>query len=513
MHFRIGNSLLSQGNATGAMANYRKAVVLGGDWPELYINLGSCLEATGEFEEAGSCYRKLESICTEIGSEDVDFRRIYRRLAEPYWYRGYLDKGADMYRMAHEAQKRAHARSRPPLELADKNVLLPPWWVHSFGDTAELDYYVKMAILGWLPHETTAMLFGPEEHVANRHLLEYWRPFIRFITDPGEVERLYPYAETVDIPRLMPVLRDGRPRLFDQVAAMAHRQWESEDRPPLLTLTEKDSRRGARALKKMGVPEDAWFVTLHVREGGFMREDIHPPQVRNADIETYMPAIESIVERGGWVIRLGDPLMKEMTPMPGVIDYGHSVFKSEWMDVFLCAKCRFFVGTGSGPRLVAPAFGVPVVVTNMAPIRMVMTYSSRNIFIPKLLWSEKEERYLTIAEALSSRAGCMYFVKELEETGVRTVENTSEEINDVVVEMLDRFDGKLEYNAEDDGLQEAFWTLAASFEFYGSGRMGRDFIRKYAELVNLELQPHWVDGMNSAVRPETAGRWAGRAGR
>ena len=70
------------------------------------------------------------------------------------------------------------------------------------------------------------------------------------------------------------------------------------------------------------------------------------------------------------------------------------------------------------------------------------------------------------------------------------MENTSEEIKDVVMEMLERFNGTLQYSEEDDDLQERFKSLAASSgELYGdkditvNARIGRNFLRKYAALL------------------------------
>ena len=54
------------------------------------------------------------------------------------------------------------------------------------------------------------------------------------------------------------------------------------------------------------------------------------------------------MERGAWCLRMGDPSMRPMPRAPRVIDYAHSAIRSDWMDVFLCARCRFFIGNTSG---------------------------------------------------------------------------------------------------------------------------------------------------------------------
>ena len=48
-----------------------------------------------------------------------------------------------------------------------------------------------------------------------------------------------------------------------------------------------------------------------------------------------------------------------------MIDYACSDLRSDWMDIFLCAQCRFFIGCQSGLSAVPSVFGVPVVMTDL----------------------------------------------------------------------------------------------------------------------------------------------------
>ena len=70
-----------------------------------------------------------------------------------------------------------------------------------------------------------------------------------------------------------------------------------EDRTPfeaimqLYSLSEKEIETGNSLLKKLGVNQDDWFVTLHVRES----EDNHS-YLRDADPSTYTEAIKKIVD-------------------------------------------------------------------------------------------------------------------------------------------------------------------------------------------------------------------------
>jgi putative glycosyltransferase (TIGR04372 family) len=254
-------------------------------------------------------------------------------------------------------------------------------------------------------------------------------------------------------------------------------QWDAEGHGPLLALTDLDQKRGQECLQSLGVPADAWFVALHVRGG---REKAR--STRDADIATYRMAIESIVARGGWVFRMGDPSMEPLPPMPQVIDYAHSEARRDWMDVFLWARCRFFIGIQSGPLMVPPTFGVPCVITNWSS-PAIRLWFTRDLYIFKLHWSETEARYLSFTEVSSSALASAESSDYLASRGIKLVDNTPEEINDVVVEMLDRLDGKLKYSKEDEQLQERFNRTSVSNTQNTNARIGRDFLRKWAHLV------------------------------
>jgi hypothetical protein len=86
---------------------------------------------------------------------------------------------------------------------------------------------------------------------------------------------------------------------FWDLAAKTYKRWHSESRAPLLALSEEVHERGWKALESQGVPRDAWFVGLHVREAGSKTHHNQLHQVLNADIADYLPAIEEITAQSG----------------------------------------------------------------------------------------------------------------------------------------------------------------------------------------------------------------------
>lgn len=364
----------------------------------------------------------------------------------------------------------------------------------SIGVYENIAVYVQAGILGLRPPKKLILLLDPKSPVNNRCYLNYWRHYITIISDPKLIQLLSPLEKclTTRIDFLM---------LFHQKTMISHRtygmvreKWIAEKHPPILKLSNEDYERGWHCLKSLGVPEGAWFVCLHARESGWHEDrNSSSERFRDTDINTYSLAIKAIVDAGGWVIRIGDPSMTPLPKMHHVIDYAHSSAKTDWMDVFLCAQCRFFIGTSSGMFSLAMAFGVPLVMTNFLHGQAIYYFSSKDIFIPRTCWSKNENRTLSFSELISPPIGMFATQFYYEKFGLEVIDNTPEEIRDVVQEMLARFNGSFAYADEDENLQKRFRAMIETCsESYGdkevvNARIGRDFLRKYASLLPAEL--------------------------
>jgi hypothetical protein len=109
---------------------------------------------------------------------------------------------------------------------------------------------------------------------------------------------------------------DGEGLPYSHAAAKIQNRWEAENRPPLAVRREETDAALRVLRRRLGIPEDAWYVCLHVREPSFHgRWNKVWEQARDADIRTYGAAIKTIVERGGYVIRMGDPSMPPLPPI------------------------------------------------------------------------------------------------------------------------------------------------------------------------------------------------------
>ena len=357
------------------------------------------------------------------------------------------------------------------------------------GVWENVEAYIKAGMLGLRAPKQLVLLLDPKSRVNNPCYLKYWRRYMTVISDPLSIQTLLPLEKCMTVPIHCYMPFQGRAMLGPQALGFVRKQWDEEKRPALLTLSNDDLEKGWKRLNSLGVPDRAWFVCFHVRESGW-NDNGHSGDFRNSDIKTYAPAVKAVVDAGGWVIRMGDPGMTPSPPMDHVVDYAHSDAKSDWMDIFLCSQCRFLVGTSSGVHTISSAFGVPVVMTNCLPAAAMYQFCAKDIFIPRLCLSKDGNDHLSFRELMCPPVSMATEQRVYDRLGLKVIENTPEEIRDIVMEMLMRESSAFQYSPEDGSLQEQFKSLSARCgPLYGdddivvSARMGRDFLRKYAGLL------------------------------
>jgi len=347
----------------------------------------------------------------------------------------------------------------------------------------EIDGFLKEQALGTPAHARYFILSIPGR-VANPSLLhDYWSKKITVVRHPA-LTRLLDIMTSRWLMRhnvnRMVLTNGGTSKLYK-----LYTEWNGK--PPLIKLDEHHRKRGREALLRLGAPQGSWFACVHTREPGYSPADEIHMDFRNGDPINLIPAIQEIIARGGFCVRMGDSRSQPLPSIKGLIDYPRSAEKSDWMDVFLCAECRFFLGANSGLHFVSNIFGRPVALANLAPIGALAPCPG-DLSIPKLIRNKTDLKILSFNEALLSPSANYQHSTAFKKDGLELIENDEDDIRDLVTEMLDRLEGRWKDEVGDTERQQAYADLfkQGHFSYGASSRIGAFFLRKHCSLLEID---------------------------
>lgn len=260
---------------------------------------------------------------------------------------------------------------------------------------------------------------------------------------------------------------------------------------PHLSLTPQEERWGHEALEKLGIPDGAPFVCFCARDSAYLstmspHRDWTYHDYRDASIHSYIPATEELVRRGYFAIRTGSIVKEALsTTNPMIIDYA-TKSRTDFLDIYLCTKCQFFLCDTAGISGVAIIFRRPVAIVNYIPLGLAHNWSPGTLFIPKKLWLPEGRRFLSFREILSSEVGMLQRSDQYEQLGIEVLENTPDEITALAIEMDERLKGTWQTTEEDEELQRRFWLLFKPSELNRVflSRIGAVFLRQNKELLD-----------------------------
>ena len=260
---------------------------------------------------------------------------------------------------------------------------------------------------------------------------------------------------------------------------------------PLIKFTNEDITIGKSYLKKIGTSEDN-FVCFHSRDSSFLTKynrdiDWSYHNYRDFNIYSYLPAMEKMTKKSFFCFRMGVEVENKLTNSNSkIIDYANSQDRSDLLDIFLSSRCRFFLCSQTGLATLPETFNRPTVYVNGANIAGNNTFANNSLFIPKKHYSSKKQRFLTFKEIINLENQYNLSRKEMyDQLGIKLIDNTSEEIMDVVVEMEARLAGTwVSDDDEEEDLQEKFWDLFDwTFIKSPTYRFGSKFLKQNKDLL------------------------------
>ena len=266
---------------------------------------------------------------------------------------------------------------------------------------------------------------------------------------------------------------------------------------PHLEFTEKEKAEGENFLREMNIPKNSKYVCLIVRDNAFLN-DVYPEKnwdyhsYRNYNIEKFIDAAEILTKRGYYVFRMGAKVEKKLkSSNKKIIDYANLSVRSDFLDVYLGAHCNFCVTTSCGFDAIPFIFRIPIAYITV-PIQYFFTFSNKFLIMSKHHFSKKLRRNLKFSEIIFNKIGKCDTKKKFDLHEISLEENSSSEIKDFVVEMIDRQENKWKEDENDKIMQDKFWK---NYEYF----LSQDNIKYlHVELkaklsINfLKKNPEWL---------------------
>lgn len=305
-----------------------------------------------------------------------------------------------------------------------------PQHTTNLGHLAMLFLYINY----YRRRDPSRIIVLPKDHSANRY-------FLRLIIEnsPLKIEFANQNEFASQSPTMIDTLHysldiDGRYRTESDCAFFsnqAHPEFEIEE-DFRLSLSENEKERGKFILQEAIGHRISWFAILHIREP--KNRLLKLGQARDTTINKYEDIAKIVIKEGGLLVRMGDPNFPKLSSRFEAFDYAHSDIKSEFMDVWLWANAKFWIGNVSGATFAPIPFKVPRVISDQWYFNN--THPSGDIVLRKeVLRNGISQPWYEIINSRISR--CMDF-SEIYRAGYELKTTDKIELEEAVLEMCKR---------------------------------------------------------------------------
>jgi putative glycosyltransferase (TIGR04372 family) len=228
----------------------------------------------------------------------------------------------------------------------------------------------------------------------------------------------------------------AQPLLLRQIGG-----WEAVGSPPVFARVRGRNERQCRTLAaSLGIDPTRPIVTLHVREAGwrsghYKNGERGMDAVRNADFETYRPAIGFLQQHGYQAVRLGDPTMSALSDDERIVDLAPVPEADSLFELWVVSNSAFMIGADSGPLGLATLAGTPVLIVNSVHLTW-GTKRPNDRFICKIAHRPGTSEPMSLAEMVAGGYLSCEVAPTVGQMDRPYRDNTPEEIVEAVEEML-----------------------------------------------------------------------------
>ena len=331
----------------------------------------------------------------------------------------------------------------------------------------------------------TLNIFIVPKKTANKTLYNMWKEHIYFI-ESNKLDFIYHLCS--------PWLQNRKhfgPKMVEHGGLLPSKA--------TLKFTNEQKIKGNNLAKNMGIDEDDWFVCLHNRSAIYLKKtmskrDYSAHDLRDCSFEMLYDSANFIKNKGGKCIRMssGEKEKLSNTAPSNIIDYA-AKWQTDFMDIYLSQKCKFFLGGPSGLLNVPQIFNIPVGLTNCFPVNAV-NIPINSLFIPKLMWKIEEKRFLNYKEIIDGNLNKFLFSAQYLTHGIEVIENDADDIRLLTEDMFDLVNKKQlstkDENKRNDFMNKYFIVNSFTNKYHNyeglqfSGKISWRFLNKHSYLMN-----------------------------
>ncbi len=245
---------------------------------------------------------------------------------------------------------------------------------------------------------------------------------------------------------------------------------------PRFEFLPEENKWATQWLEKRGWKLGEPFICLLIRDPAYLQRQPHfikfgyksehwdYHNYRDTDSDTYSRAVEYLVSKGFWVVRMGQFAEKPLkTAGLRVIDYPFVNDQNDLMDIWLTLNCKLFISNSSGLDILLDAYNkAPSLIVNGLPLWQHNSWHDANWYPKNLRWKHSKA-FLTLEEHLQH--GYMSS-PDYAAAGIDVVDLTPEELLLAVTEQIERMTGSWIEGSGEKERQDNFWRLLKELKHF-----------------------------------------------
>jgi len=306
---------------------------------------------------------------------------------------------------------------------------------------ADIDAYLKVKML--FPDGFKPALFCNPSDFPNSYFTNLLKDKIKIIKVP--LKNSYIFCRTLNS---NPISLSDVSCFMEKEPQYIKNLYSITGTLPLFFINSDENNMGQAILaSKLNKKIDKW-VCIHYRNSSYTanhQKGLESPNddfgqdFRNTNPNYLVPVVKRLNKLGIHVFLMGHEVDFPMQNNEFFTNFSKSSWKTDFLDVYLSAKCLFYFGNSSGSAQISRMFGIPTIGSNLSLVHC-FNGTSTDITAPKKYFNTSLGRYLTLSEVLNSPIRDARNADDYTINDIILHENSPEELILMLNEMLVKLD-------------------------------------------------------------------------